>query len=232
VSQIRPVKVVTNYMKYAEGSCLFQMGNTKVICTASISDDIPDYAKEAQKGWLTAEYSMLPRATTTRSHRQRTASGGRTKEISRLIGRSLRAVLELKAMPELGITVDCDVIQADGGTRTASINGAFIAVVRALRHWKKAHGLSSWPIRDYVGAISVGLVDGKLFADLDYEKDARADVDLNVVMTGSGEYVEVQGNAEHKPFSHAELQKMLKLAATGIHTILAVQKRILGQVRS
>jgi ribonuclease PH len=229
---IRPIKIVSNYMKYAEGSCLFQMGETKVICTATLSADLPEHAKAAGKGWLSAEYSMLPRATTTRSQRHRTASGGRAKEISRLIGRSLRAVLDLEAIPELGITIDCDVLQADGGTRTASINGAFIATVKALRRWRKEQSLPVWPVRDFVAAVSVGLVDGKPYADLDYEKDVRADVDLNVVMTGSGDYVEVQGNAERRPFSHADLQKLLKLAAGGIDKILAVQKKALGDVRA
>jgi ribonuclease PH len=139
-------------------------------------------------------------------------------------------VFDLESIPEIGITVDCDVIQADGGTRTASVNGAFIAVVRALRHWRKTQSLPAWPVRDYVGAISVGLVDGKPVADLDYEKDVKAEVDLNVVMTGNGEYVEIQGNAEHKPFSHADLQKLLKLASGGIRKVLVVQKRVLGEV--
>ncbi len=173
---------------------------------------------------------MLPRATTTRSSRGRIASGGRTKEISRLIGRSLRAVMDLKAIPELSLMIDCDVIQADGGTRTASINGGFIAAVQALRLWRKQNKDMQWPVRDYVAAVSVGLVDGKCHLDLDYDKDVRAEVDLNVVMTGSGHYVEVQGNAEHKPFSHSDLQTMLKVAHLGIRKILAIQKKVLGDI--
>ena len=230
MSTLRPIKVSQNFIKYPEGSCLFQMGNTRVLCAASVSDDVPDHAEKANRGWLTAEYSMLPRATTERSHRGRIASGGRTKEISRLIGRSLRAVVDLEAMPGLSMILDCDVLQADGGTRTASINGAFIALVQALRRWNKQNKSAIWPVRDYVEAVSVGLVDGKPVLDLDYEKDVRAEVDLNVVKTGSGHYVEVQGNAEHKPFTHAELLKLLALADQGIRKILALQRRILGEL--
>jgi ribonuclease PH len=228
--KVRPLKTVQNYLKYPEGSCLFQMGNTRVLCTASINTEVPDHAQEKAMGWLTAEYSMLPRATTTRSNRGRIASGGRTKEISRLIGRSLRAVVDLPAIAGLGVIMDCDVLQADGGTRTASINGAFIAMVQALRRWNKTGALPAWPVRDYVAAVSVGLIDGKPVLDLDYEKDVRAEVDLNVVMTGSGRYVEVQGNAEHKPFTPAELQKLLTLAGQGIRQVLSLQKKILGSV--
>ena len=229
--KVRPMKVIQNYLKYPEGSCLFHMGETRTLCTVSINTDIPDHAQKSGKGWLTAEYSMLPRATTERTHRGKTASGGRTKEIQRLIGRSVRAVVDLHAIPELGIVLDCDVLQADGGTRTASINGSFIALVQALRRWKKSHGLTAWPVQDYVAAVSVGLIDGKPILDLDYEKDVRAEVDLNVVMTGNGRYVEVQGNAEHKPFTHAQLLDLLKLAHTGIRQIIQVQKKILGDVR-
>jgi len=231
MSSVRPLKATSNYLKYPEGSCLFQMGMTKVLCTVTLNSDVPEHAKRDNRGWLTAEYSMLPRATTERSSRGKIASGGRTKEIQRLIGRSLRAVMNLEQMTELGIVVDCDVIQADGGTRTASINGSFIALVQALRRWKKTNGLSAWPVQDYVGAVSVGLVDGKPFLDLDYEKDVKADVDLNVVMTGSGKYVEVQGNAEHNPFSHAQLMDLLKLAQGGIKQVIAMQKKILGDIR-
>jgi len=162
--------------------------------------------------------------------RGKIASGGRTKEISRLIGRSLRAVLDLSVIPELSLMIDCDVIQADGGTRTASINGGFVATVQALRLWRKSHPEMAWPVRESVAAVSVGLLDGKCYLDLDYDKDSRADVDLNVVMTGSGHFVEIQGNAEHKPFSHPELEKMLRVARQGIQKILAVQKKVLGDV--
>ena len=228
---MRPIRVIQNYIKYPEGSCLFQMGDTKVLCTASLSDDVPDHAKESSKGWVTAEYSMLPRATNTRSSRGKIATGGRTKEIQRLIGRSVRAVVDMSAMPELGIVLDCDVLQADGGTRTASINGAYIAMVKALRRWKKEGRLNTWPIQDYVAAVSVGIVDGKFILDLDYAHDSKAEVDFNVVMTGSGRFVELQGNAEHKPFSQGDLQKMIRLAQTGIRKILSVQKEILGDIR-
>ncbi len=227
---LRTIKIIQNYLKYPEGSCLIQMGNTKVVCATSISRDIPDHAKAQNKGWLTAEYSMLPRATTERTGRGKIASGGRTKEISRLIGRSLRAVMDLSVIPDTGLVIDCDVIQADGGTRTASINGGFIALVQALRRWCKENRGMHWPVRDYVAAVSVGLVDGKCALDLDYEKDVRADVDLNVVMTGSGHYVEIQGNAEHKPFSQKDLQNLLQVARQGIQKILAVQKRALGDI--
>jgi ribonuclease PH len=230
MNALRSIRVTPHYLKYPEGSCLFQMGHTKVVCTTTISRDIPDHAKAQNKGWLTAEYSMLPRATTERTARGKIASGGRTKEISRLIGRSLRAVMDLTVIPETGLVIDCDVIQADGGTRTASINGGFIAAVQALRSWRKENKSMQWPVRDYVAAVSVGLFEGKCFLDLDYEKDVKADVDLNVVMTGSGHYVEIQGNAEHKPFSQKDLHHMLAAARQGIHKILAVQKRILGDV--
>lgn len=228
---MRPIKVTRQVLKYPEGSCLFEMGLTRVLCAASLSNEIPDHAKKESKGWLTAEYSMLPRATTDRSPRHKIASGGRTKEIQRLIGRSLRAVVDLSRIPELGIFIDCDVLQADGGTRTASINGGFIALVQALRRWKKEHGMPAWPVTDSVAAVSVGLVDGKPVLDLDYEHDRRADVDLNVVMTGSGRYVEVQGNAEHAPFSHTQLLALLKLAQGGIRQILAAQKKAIGDPR-
>jgi ribonuclease PH len=228
---LRPIRVTPHYLRYPEGSCLFQMGHTKVLCTATISADLPEHARKAGTGWLTAEYSMLPRATTERSSRGRIASGGRTKEIQRLIGRSLRAVIDLTAIPDLGIIVDCDVIQADGGTRTASINGAFIAVVQALRQWKKSKGLAAWPVRDYVTAVSVCLVDGKAMLDPDYLHDKEAGVDMNIVKTGSGDFVEVQGCAEHQTFSHKELQSLLTLAGRGIRQILAIQKRLLKDIR-
>jgi ribonuclease PH len=215
-------------LKYPEGSCLVQMGNTKVLCTATINRDTPEHAKAENKGWLTAEYSMLPRATHERTARGKIASGGRTKEISRLIGRSLRAVLDLSLIPEVGLQIDCDVIQADGGTRTASINGGFIAAIEALRRWRKTNKGMAWPVRDSIAAVSVGLVDGKCVLDLDYERDRRAEVDLNVVMTGSGHYVEIQGNAEHKPFDQRSLQIMLTCARAGIRQVLAAQKKTIG----
>jgi ribonuclease PH len=229
---LRPIKVTPNYLKYPEGSCIFQMGNTKVLCTATLSDIVPDHAKDKNKGWLTAEYSMLPRATSERTHRGRIANGGRTKEIQRLIGRSLRAVTDLDAIPGIGIFIDCDVLQADGGTRTASINGAFLALVQGLRQWQKQGKLPQWPLKDYVAAVSVGLIDGKPTLDLDYEKDVRAGVDMNVVMTGSGQFVELQGTAEHQTFTPQQLQQLLRLASQGIRKILATQKRLVGSIRS
>jgi ribonuclease PH len=230
-NELRPIKVVRNYLKYPEGSCLFQMGNTKVLCTASLSDMVPDHAKDKGRGWVTAEYSMLPRATHERSARGKIAGGGRTKEIQRLIGRSLRAVVDMESMPNVGAYIDCDVLQADGGTRTAAINGAFIALVEALRRWRKEGRLAKWPIRDHVAAVSVGIIDGKPTLDLDYEKDVRADVDMNIVMTGSGQFIEVQGTAEHNPFTQKQLHQLLNLASKGIKTILTVQKRQIGDAR-
>jgi ribonuclease PH len=232
MNDLRPIHIVSNYLKYPEGSCLFQMGNTKVLCTASFSNPVPDFAKEKNMGWITAEYSMLPRATVERSSRGKIASGGRTKEIQRLIGRSLRAVVDLEKMPDILVNVDCDVLQADGGTRTASINGAFIALVQALRKWQKNGRLTEWPVRDSVAAVSVGIVDGRQVLDLDYSLDVKADVDLNVVMTGSGRYVEIQGTAEHAPFSRADLDKLLRLAQGGIRQVLARQKKQLGDICS
>jgi len=229
-NSLRPIKITQNYLKYPEGSCLIQMGETQVLCTASVSRDLPDHAKAQNKGWLSAEYSMLPRATSERTSRGKIASGGRTKEISRLIGRSLRAVLDLSIIPETGILIDCDVLQADGGTRTASINGGFVAAVLALRRWRKDDQGIRWPVRDFVGAVSVGLVDGRCVLDLDYERDAKAEVDLNVVMTGSGHFVEIQGTAERKPFSQKDLARMLDAAKAGIRKILAVQRRTLGNI--
>jgi ribonuclease PH len=230
IQSLRPIKITRHYLRYPEGSCLFQMGETRVLCAATINHDVPDHAERDHRGWLTAEYSMLPRATTDRTPRGRIASAGRTKEIQRLIGRSIRAVMDLSVIPELGIVIDCDVLQADGGTRTASVNGGFIALVQALRRWKKTNPLPQWPIRDYVAAVSVGLIDGKPSLDLDYERDIKAEVDLNVVMTGSGHYVEVQGNAEHKPFTHAQLESLLKLAQSGIRKIIATQRKLIGDI--
>ena len=227
---LRPIQVTRNYLKYPEGSCLFQMGHTKVLCTASLSDVVPEHAKLDGKGWVTAEYSMLPRATTTRSSRGKIASGGRTKEIQRLIGRSLRSVIDLESIPGVGVFLDCDVLQADGGTRTAAINGAFIALVQGLRRWRKDGHLINWPVRDYVAAVSVAWVDGKPVLDTDYESDVKADVDMNIVMTGSGQFIEVQGTAEHNPFTQRQLQQLLNLAGQGIRKILAIQKRLLGEV--
>ena len=230
-SALRPIKVVRNYLRYPEGSCLFQMGHTKVLCTASLSDTVPEHAKLDNKGWVTAEYSMLPRATTTRSARGKIASGGRTKEIQRLIGRSLRSVIDLESIANVGVFIDCDVLQADGSTRTAAINGAFIALVQGLRRWQKEGRLISWPVRDFVAAVSVGTVDGKPVLALDYEKDVRAEVDMNIVMTGSGQFVEVQRTAEHHPFTQRQHQQLLNLASHGVRKILAIQKGLLGDIR-
>jgi ribonuclease PH len=204
------------------------MGKTKVLCVASVENHVPPHAQEKGTGWIHAEYAMLPRAGRERTPRGRASGGGRAQEISRLIGRSLRAGFDLSALGPRSITVDCDVIIADGGTRTASINGAFVAVVQALRTLRKQNEFPSWPVRDYLAAVSVGISGGKMVLDLSAEEDVGADVDFNVVMTGSGKYVEVQGTAEGLPFSKENLSRMLALAKQGIAQVVAHQKKVLG----
>lgn len=226
----RPIKITRNYLKYPEGSCLIQMGNTKVLCTASITRDTPDHAKAENKGWLTAEYSMLPRATNERTSRGRIANGGRTKEISRLIGRSLRAVMDLSAIPDIAILIDCDVIQADGGTRCASITGAFVALVLALGKMKDKGQLRAIPVSDYVAATSVGIVSGMPLLDLAYEEDSKADVDMNIVKTSDGRFIEIQGTAEAEPFGTDALTGLLALADKGINDLVAKQREIVGTI--
>ena len=229
--QLRPVRIVRNYTKPAEGSVLIVVGDTQVICTASVEDRQPRYMREqniGNKGWVTAEYSMLPRSTSQRMQREasRGRLGGRTQEIQRLIGRALRAVTDLKALGERTIWLDCDVIQADGGTRAASITGAFIALWDACTWLMEKKKIETFPIRDNVAATSVGIVDGAPMLDLCYTEDSAADVDMNIVMTGQGQFVEIQGTAEEEPFSREESDQLLDLAASGIQELIRLQNRI------
>lgn len=229
--QLRPVRLTRNYIKHAEGSVLIEVGDTRVICTASVEDKPPAFLKGEGKGWITAEYGMLPRATGVRTPREaaRGRVGGRTYEIQRLIGRSLRAVVDLKVLGERTVWIDCDVIQADGGTRTASITGAFVALVDALQNLKAQGVIERLPVKDYVAATSVGRVNGSLLLDLNFEEDAAAEVDMNIVMTGSGRFVEVQGTGEEATFSGEEMEEMLALAAGGIERLISLQKEALGE---
>ena len=227
--QMRPINIIPDYIATAEGSALIEIGNTRVICTATIEENVPAFLKGAGKGWVTAEYSMLPRSTLSRTPREsaRGRVSGRTHEIQRLIGRALRGVVDLAQLGERTITLDCDVIQADGGTRTASITGAFVALGLALGKLVDAGTLTAAPIRDFVAAISVGIVDGAIFLDLCYEEDSRAEVDLNFVMTGSHKIVEIQATAEQHPFDESQLKKMMDYAATGIDALIARQRSLL-----
>jgi ribonuclease PH len=228
--QMRPVNIIPEFINTAEGSCLIEVGNTRVICTASIEETVPPFLRNTGKGWVTSEYGMLPRATLTRSAREvaKGRQSGRTHEIQRLIGRSMRAVMDLTKLGERTIWVDCDVIQADGGTRTASITGAFVAIALAVQKLTEAGTLTSSPLRDYVAATSVGVVDGAVLLDLPYEEDSRAEVDMNIVMTGSRKMVEIQGTAEQHPFDEEQLAQMLALAKTGIDQLIVKQKAVLG----
>jgi ribonuclease PH len=228
--QLRPVKILPDFIHTAEGSVLIEVGNTRVICTASIEETVPQFMRNSGKGWITAEYSMLPRATLTRTAREvnKGRPSGRTHEIQRLIGRSLRAVTDLGRLGERTIWIDCDVIQADGGTRTASITGAFVALGLAFEKLVEAGTLTSAPLRDFIAAVSVGIVDGEILLDLAYEEDSRADVDMNFVMTAGHKLVEVQATAEHQVFDEAQLQKMLALARQGVQALIAKQQGILG----
>lgn len=227
--QLRPVSISTGINKYAEGSVLIQWGDTQVICTATVEDKIPPFMKGTGQGWVTAEYSMLPRATGTRNIREssRGRIGGRTYEIQRLIGRALRSVVDLKNLGERTIWLDCDVIQADGGTRTASLTGAFVAMVLAMENLVMQEKLEFVPITDYLAAVSVGIVNGQCLLDLQYEEDSTAQVDMNIVMTGQGEFVEIQGTAEEHPFTAEELAQMLALAREGILTLIDKQAEAL-----
>jgi ribonuclease PH len=217
---------------HAEGSVLIEVGRTKVICTASVEDRVPPFLRGSGKGWVTAEYGMLPRATSTRTTREATAGkvGGRTQEIQRLIGRSLRSIASLREMGERTIWIDCDVIQADGGTRTAAITGGFVALVLALERVRQQGAIARVPITDYVAATSVGVVAGTAMLDLAYEEDARADVDMNVIKTSDGRFIEIQGTAEAQPFSRAELDSLLVLADTGIAALIECQRAIVGGI--
>ncbi len=231
--QLRPVKITPDYITTAEGATLIEVGNTRVICTASIEEGVPQFMRNSGKGWITSEYGMLPRSTLTRSPRDATKGrqSVRTHEIQRLIGRSLRAVTNLEHLGERTIWIDCDVIQADGGTRTASITGAFVALGLALEKLVEAGTLTSVPLRDFVAAISVGIVDGEVLLDLSYEEDSRADVDMNFVMTAGRKMVEVQATAEHQVFDDAQLAKMLSLAQQGVQSLIAKQQAILPALR-
>lgn len=227
--QIRHTKITRNYTKYAEGSVLIEAGDTKVICTASIEDKVPPFLKGKGEGWITCEYNMIPRATKVRKVRDinRGKIDGRTMEIQRIIGRALRSVVDLKSIGEKTIWIDCDVIQADGGTRTASISGAFIALVDAVNKLHKQTPFNVYPVRDFVGAISVGIVGNVKMLDLCYEEDSKANVDMNVVMTDSGEFIEIQGTGEEKPFSKQDLSELLSLAERGINHVIQIQKESL-----
>src|SRR5678816_2744545 len=224
--QLRPTRITPNYLLHAEGSVLVESGKTKVICTASVEDRVPPFRRNSGKGWVTAEYGMLPRATTTRSQRESTAGkvGGRTQEIQRLIGRSLRAVTRMEELGERTITLDCDVIQADGGTRTASITGAFVALVLAVQKMREQDLIRTMPVQDYVAATSVGIVEGEPMLDLAYVEDSKADVDMNIVKTGAGLYIELQGTAEALPFGREALNRLLDLGDTGIRQLIALQR--------
>ncbi len=228
--QMRPVNIIPDYISTAEGSVLIEIGNTRVICTASVEETVPSWMRNTGKGWITSEYGMLPRSTLTRTAREaaRGRVGGRTHEIQRLIGRSLRAVTDLERLGERTIWMDCDVIQADGGTRTASITGAFIALGIAMKKLVEAGTLTAAPLRDFVAAISVGIVDGEIMLDLSYEEDARADVDMNFVMTGGKKLVEVQATAERRVFDEDQLRRMLELAKKGVESLVGKQQAILS----
>jgi ribonuclease PH len=226
--KLRDVVISRNYLKNPEGSCLIELGQTKVICTASVEETVPPFLKNSGTGWVTAEYGMLPRSCDKRIPRGK--DSGRTYEIQRLVGRSLRTVTDMSKLGERTVWLDCDVIQGDGGTRTAAITGSFVALVDALAKLKKQGAIGSLPIRDYVAATSVGIYEGTLILDLCYLEDSRAEVDMNVVMTGSGEFIEIQGTAERKPFKHEDMEAMLSLAEKGIGELFAAQRKLVGDL--
>jgi len=220
---------MTDVNIYAEGSCLVKCGNTKVLCTASVDNNLPAWLKDKGHGWITAEYSLLPRSTLTRVARETKGVGGRTHEIQRLIGRSLRAAVDLNAMPEICVQIDCDVLQADGGTRTASISGAFVALFLAMRKMVQEGTLPRNPIKEFVAAVSCGIIDGEPVLDLDYAEDSHADADTNFVLTESGRIVEIQATAEGATFNETEFNELFRLAKSGIHQIIKAQKKVLGE---
>ncbi len=230
VDELRSIRIVRNFIKHAEGSALIEMGDTKVICTASIENKVPPFLKDKKQGWVTGEYAMLPRSTHTRSVRESAIGrvGGRTHEIQRLIGRAMRSVVDLGVLGERTIWLDCDVIQADGGTRTASITGAFVALKDAVNKAINNKLIALQPVKDYIAAVSVGIVEGEPRLDLSYAEDSAAEVDMNIVMTEAGRFIEVQGTAETEPFSRQHLDELLDLAESGIKEIIAVQKAVLG----
>lgn len=225
--KLRKIKITANYSKFAEGSCLIELGDTRVICTATVDQNVPQFLRGTLTGWVTAEYGMIPRSCKNRILRDK--SSGRSYEIQRLIGRSLRSVVDCKALGERTVWIDCDVIQADGGTRTASITGSFVALALALQKIKKAGLIQAMPLTDYIAATSVGIVDGSLLLDLNYDEDSIAQVDMNVVMTGKGKFVEVQGTAERQPFSKDQLNSLLSLAEKGIAQLFEIQREHIGK---
>jgi len=230
--ELRKLKITKNYIKYAEGSCLIELGDTKVIATASIENSVPPFLKGKGTGWVSAEYGMIPRSCKQRVQREASKGrlGGRTHEIQRLIGRSMRTVVDMAKLGERTIWMDCDVIQADGGTRCASITGSFVALVLALESMKTNKQIGSMPVSDYVAAVSVGMIGGKPALDLDYEEDSAAGVDMNIIMTGDGRYIEVQGTAEKEPFKKEEMDRLLLLAKKGIGELIGAQKKILKEL--
>ena len=229
LKSLRSVKITRNYLKHAEGSVLIKIGDTKVICSASVEERVPPFLRNTGKGWVTAEYSMLPRSTHTRTSREKGGGNGRAFEIQRLIGRSLRSVTDLSAFGERTLWIDCDVIQADGGTRTASITGAYVALVDAFRKMMKNDLIEKVPVKDSVAAISVGKVEGEVLLDLNYEEDSKAEVDMNIVMTGEGKFVEIQGTAEGAVFTKKEMDGLVKIAQSGIKILTRIQKKSLQE---
>ncbi|MFH0924423.1 MAG: ribonuclease PH [bacterium] len=232
--ELRPIKIKRNINKYAEGSVLIEVGDTKIMCTASIENKVPPHLKDTGQGWITSEYRMLPRSTERRMVRESSTGkiGGRTHEIQRLIGRSLRAVVNLKKLGENTIWIDCDVLQADGGTRTASITGSFIALVDSLKHLHVNHEFDEGLLKDYIAAVSLGIVKGEQLLDLNYFEDSNAEVDMNIIMSGRGKLIEIQGTAEKEPFSKEQLSQLLSLAQKGIDKIVKIQKDILAETSS
>lgn len=230
--ELRPVKIHRNYIKYAEGSALIEVGDTKVICTATIEDKVPPHLKDKDKGWITAEYAMIPRSAHSRIAREsaRGKIGGRTHEIQRLIGRVLRAVVDLNKLGARTIWIDCDVIQADGGTRTAAITGSFVAMADAMKFAQKNGMINSIPLHDYLAAVSVGIINGEPALDLNYSEDSTAEVDMNIVMTGKGKFVEVQGTAEGEPFSKTQMEGLIALAKQGIEELVMIQRKLVGDL--
>jgi len=228
--QLRPLSLSTGYNKFAEGSCLVEIGDTVVICTASAAKEVPRWMMGSGRGWVTAEYGMLPRAGSERTPRTRIQSSGRTYEIQRLVGRALRAIVDLPALGERTITLDCDVLQADGGTRTAAVTGAYVALMEALGRLRKGNALTTIPTFEALAAVSVGIVQGEMLLDLCYAEDSTAAVDMNVVMTASGRLVEVQGTAEGMPFTRDQMNQMLDLATAGIKQLIAVQRAALAEI--
>lgn len=230
--EIRKINIEKGFIKHAEGSSFIEMGDTKVICTVSVIEGVPEFLKNTGKGWLTAEYAMIPRSTPTRKVRDssRGKIDGRTQEIQRIIGRALRSVVDLSIIGERTLWIDCDVIQADGGTRTASITGSFVALVEAINYLMKYQLINQMPVKDIVAAVSVGIVDGEPLLDLNYEEDSHAEVDLNVVKTGSGRFVEIQGTAEQNPFEKEQLDVLLELAGRGINELIKYQRTVLGDL--